>query len=83
MEIEMINPEQEMSDLKERVLKLETTVNKSNFSEGLDAFRARLAEGFITCESGGEGGYFVKVKFERLKDTQKFHDELLKIAGGI
>ena len=35
MEDEMINPEQELSNLKKRVQELETTVNKSNFSDVL------------------------------------------------
>lgn len=54
----MINPEQELCDLKERVNQLETTVNKSNFSGGLCWLAANevKAQGWYWMKNNGEIG---------------------------
>lgn len=38
-----------------------------------------LSECFITCESGGDDGYVIKIKAANLKQLQKIHRLILEI----
>ena len=38
-------------------------------------------DAFMTCESGGEDGYCVKMKFANIKDSHKMHAAILALIS--